>query len=292
MHVRTVPHLCHRAQPPGLSLHGPYTVYTSADLYCACAARACPIIIPQTYAMCVLALSTLMLTRLRLPLHAYCTLHRSMHFSHASPPLHHTPESATRPSAIILRAVFPLASITLIRSSSHNASRPDQKVRLCVVPLRSNDLGSPMLRTNPASSPPLSSSSASVCELSILLHEPTPLHTSPSPALPRLARPPTLHPMRAAWCTFVLFHTLRHREPRGLSPHGTSLWFSLSTLPTVSSLSQSFLLTQHLHTHATPLLVSLAHSSIVSFTYLTPPPPRSIYSRPRSFHLPVPLPPL
>ena len=140
--------------------------------------------------------------------------------------------------------------------------------------------GPHFLRSNPAPPPRASPLTSSLhAELSIILST----SESTSPCMPRPARPPTPHPTRAAWCTSVLFHIPRHREPHGLSLHGTCLWFSLDSHPTMSSLSQSFAHT-YTYTH-TPLPVSLAHSplfrSLVSHLH----PPRSIYSRPPSISL-------
>ena len=84
---------------------------------------------------------------------------------------------------------------------------------------------------------------------------PAPQH--PTPCVPRGARP-------------VLFHTLRHREPHGLSPHGTCLWFSLvASSHHVLALS---ILCSHTYTHT---LISPSRAlSIVPFTYLTLLPPQ------------------
>ena len=83
-----------------------------------------------------------------------------------------------------------------------------------------------------------------------------------------------------ATVSLTVYHRMARASDFPSSPH-----------PTVSSLSQSFAHTLT-HTHSSPRPSRAL--SIVPFTYLTsPPPPRlNIYSRPPSFHLPVPLPPL
>ena len=141
--------------------------------------------------------------------------------------------------------------------------------------------GPHFLRSNPAPPPRASPlTSPLYAELSILLR--TALHASPCPALPAPNTPP--HACRVVHVRAV--PPLRNRGPPGLSLHGTRLWFSLDSHPTVSSFSQSFA-----HTLIyTPLPVSFAHSPLFRSSRLSP--PRSIYSRPPFLHHPVPLPSL
>jgi hypothetical protein len=100
----------------------------------------------------------------------------------------------------------------------------------CVAPPRSIDKLSHVLRSNPGlpvAASLISSSSSplrAACSTRSYQYSPTTCSCTQASCMPLLAPPcppPTLHPMRAAWCTPMLFHTQRRREPRGLSLHGT-----------------------------------------------------------------------
>jgi len=127
--------------------------------------------------------------------------------------------------------------------------------------------GPHFLRSNPAPPPPRASPLTTPL-LNFQSYSHHPVHASPCPALPHLARPPTPHPMRAAWCTSVLLHTLRHREHHGLSLHGTCLCgFPSSPIPHGVSTLPFSIYCSHLHTHSSPRLSRTL--SVVPFTCLT-----------------------